>query len=265
MEPTSPQSLNDKLKNIEKDGIQADRKHLKRNMCTQFADYNEFIREYVVNAYDAAATYCLIKIAEKEGLLLVTIADNGRGMNLNRLKDFLTVFRSRKDHPQLKPVGRHGIGKLSAAAIPGLEHYKVITSTGTECYDFETDSLLEDRPITIRKNSLVPPQGTSFEIGFIKDQSVGDLTRKLYNILLTYVRHLPITIRFDVPENCWPFEHTGQVLPKSDWSRSFSGIRITSHWEEKPVKWLWRSVRVCRRSIRIRCLSHPDTTCFPMV
>jgi hypothetical protein len=187
-------------------------------MCTQFADYNEFIREYVVNAYDAAATYCLIKIAEKEGLLLVTIADNGRGMNLNRLKDFLTVFRSRKDHPQLKPVGRHGIGKLSAAAIPGLEHYKVITSTGTECYDFETDSLLEDRPITIRKNSLVPPQGTSFEIGFIKDQSVGDLTRKLYNILLTYVRHLPITIRFDVPENCWPFEHTGQVLPKSDWS-----------------------------------------------
>ncbi len=60
------ESLAEKLKEIQSTGIQADRQHLKRNMCTQFADYYEFIREYVVNAYDASATFCLIKVSETE-------------------------------------------------------------------------------------------------------------------------------------------------------------------------------------------------------
>src|SRR5512138_2083485 len=90
--------LNEKLKAIENIGIQTDRLHLKQNMCTQFADCFEFIREYVVNAYDASATFCLISVIENEETLTVIIHDNGCGMNLNRVKDFLTVFRSRKDN-----------------------------------------------------------------------------------------------------------------------------------------------------------------------
>jgi len=87
-------------------------------MCTQFADYYEFIREYVVNAYDACATFCLIKVSEDQTSLKIGIHDNGNGMNLKRLIDFLTVFRSRKDNQMIKSVGRHGIGKLSVAALP---------------------------------------------------------------------------------------------------------------------------------------------------
>ncbi len=123
-EERSPNSLAEKLKNIESTGIQADRQHLKRNMCTQFADYYEFIREYVVNAYDASATFCVIKVSEDETSLKIGIHDNGNGMDLERLKDFLTVFRSRKDNPAIRSVGRHGIGKLSVAAHPGFDSFQ---------------------------------------------------------------------------------------------------------------------------------------------
>ena len=217
-EEKSTRSLAEKLRNIEITGIQADRQHLKRNMCTQFADYYEFIREYVVNAYDACATFCLIKVSEDKTALKVGIHDNGNGMNLERLKDFLTVFRSRKDNQMIKSVGRHGIGKLSVAALPGLTCFRAVTSTGTECYEFETDSLLEDHPITIKKNSLIPPQGTLFEITIKKDQSALELTQKLSDILFTYVRFLPITVRFYVNDETWPTETSGKSLPKAEWS-----------------------------------------------
>ncbi len=160
-EEKAPESLTEKLQNIQDNGIQTHRQHLKRNMCTQFSDPYEFIREYVVNAYDASATFCLIRVSEDETSLKVGIHDNGSGMDFNRLKDFLTVFRSRKDNSMIKTVGRHGIGKLSVAALPGLTHFRAVTSTGKECHEFETDSLLDDHPIPINRNSLViPPQGT---------------------------------------------------------------------------------------------------------
>jgi hypothetical protein len=217
-EEKSPQSLAETLSDIECNGIQADRQHLKRNMCTQFADYYEFIREYVVNAYDASATFCLIKVSEAHTSLKIGIHDNGNGMDLERLKDFLTVFRSRKDNPMIKSVGRHGIGKLSVAALPGLVRFRTVTSTGSECHEFETDSLLEDHPIIIKKNSLVPPQGTLFEITLRKDQPALKLVQKLSDILFTYVRFLPIGVRFFVNDKNWSNETSGNSLPKQEWA-----------------------------------------------
>ncbi len=220
MEPDKlPQEkLSDKLKNIESAGIQADRLHLKKNMCTQFADYFEFIREYVVNAYDAMATYCLVRITESQDTLTVTITDNGKGMNLSGLKDFLTIFRSRKHEAAIKPVGRHGIGKLSAAAIPGLILYKVCTSTGKECFDFETDSLLDDRQIIIRKNSLIQTQGTSFEITFKKNMTANQLTTRLYDILYKYIRYLPIAVQFEMADDNAPGDYLFNSLPRGEWT-----------------------------------------------
>jgi len=214
------QSLEEKLKNLERTGIQADRLHLKKNMCTQFADHYEFIREYVVNAYDASATFCLIKVSEDETSLRIGIHDNGNGMNFERLKDFLTVFRSRKDNPSIKSVGRHGIGKLSVASLPGLTHFRSVTSTGSECHEFETDSLLEDHPIEIRKNSHIPPQGTLFEITIRKDMSALKLVQKLSDILYTYVRFLPVTIRFFVNDENWPKEPLVRSLNRDEWAYS---------------------------------------------
>jgi hypothetical protein len=191
--------LNEKLKSIETNGIQADRQHLKRNMCAQFSDPMEFAREYVVNAYDASATVCHVSGKEDENSVTVIISDNGRGMNKQRVHDFLTIYRSRKDDTYIKAVGRHGIGKLSVAAIPGLIWYKVTTSTGTECWRFETDSLLDERPITLQRIEPVPPSGTTFEITFKKEVPLIKLLGKIHDILYQYVRHLPLTVRFYMP------------------------------------------------------------------
>lgn len=217
-EEKAPGSLGEKLENLKDNGIQADRQHLKRNMCTQFPDPYEFIREYVVNAYDASATFCLVKVSEDEAALKVAIHDNGNGMGFNRLKDFLTVFRSRKDNPMIKSVGRHGIGKLSVAALPGLMHFRAVTSTGTECHEFDTDSLLDDHPIIINRHSLIPAQGTLFEITLKKDQSALKLAQKLSDILYTYVRYLPISIRFYVNEESWQNETSARNSLSREWA-----------------------------------------------
>jgi len=203
MEPkkTPLNELNEKLRSIHHNGIQADRQHLKRNMCSQFSDPMEFAREYVVNAYDASATVCHISGREDEKTVTVIISDNGRGMNRERITDFLTIYRSRKDDPQIKAIGRHGIGKLSVAAIPGLCGYKVTTSTGSECWRFETDSLLDEKPITLERIEPVPPGGTTFEITFLKEDKLQVLLGKIHDILHQYVRHLPITVRFLMPNN----------------------------------------------------------------
>jgi hypothetical protein len=219
-EEKSPRSLAETLTDIERNGIQADRQHLKRNMCTQFADYYEFIREYVVNAYDASATFCLIKVSEDQTTLKIGIHDNGNGMDLERLKDFLTVFRSRKDNPSIKSVGRHGIGKLSVAAHPGLTHFRAVTSTGSDCHEFETGSLLEDHPILIKKNSLIPPQGTLFEITIRKDTTPLKLVQKLHDILYTYVRFLPVSIRFFVNDENWPKDTPDKPITTDEWAYS---------------------------------------------
>ena len=47
------QAIQKQLQGIEKAGIKADVPQLKRDMCAQFADPNEWIREFVVNASDA--------------------------------------------------------------------------------------------------------------------------------------------------------------------------------------------------------------------
>lgn len=192
--------LETELKTIQESGIQADRKNLKRNMHTQFADPFEFAREYVVNSYDAMATECYISGRETEKTVTVTIRDNGRGMNFGRLQDYFKIFRSRKDYADIKAIGRFGVGKMSVAAVPGLLLFSGITSTGDECWRFETDTLIDDRPVKLERIEPVPPQGTKFEITIIKTMSLSDLLSKIYDILYKYVRHLKIDVFFDLPE-----------------------------------------------------------------
>ena len=145
MNPTikTRELLETELKTIEENGIRADRKNMKRNMYTQFADPFEFAREYVVNSYDAMATECYISGRATENMVTVTIRDNGKGMDFQRIQDYFKIFRSRKDYPDIKAVGRFGVGKMSVAAVPGLLLFSGITSTGTECWRFETDTLID--------------------------------------------------------------------------------------------------------------------------
>jgi Histidine kinase-, DNA gyrase B-, and HSP90-like ATPase len=192
--------LEAELKTIQENGIQADRKNMKRNMYTQFADPFEFAREYVVNSYDAMATECYISGRETEDTVTVTIRDNGKGMNFQRLQDYFKIFRSRKDYPGIKAIGRFGVGKMSVAAVPGLILLSGITSTGKECWRFETETLIDDRPVKLECIEPVPPMGTKFEITLKKSMTLSDLLIKIHDILFRYVRYLNIEVLFDLPE-----------------------------------------------------------------
>ena len=194
------ETLEAQLKTIQENGIQADRKNLKRNMHTQFADPFEFAREFVVNSYDAMATECYISGRETEETVTVTIRDTGKGMDFQRIQDYFKIFRSRKDYPEVKAIGRFGVGKMSVAALPGLILFGGITSTGRECWRFETDTLIDDRPVKLEKIEPVPSCGTKFEITVMKPASLSDILSKIYDILYKYIRHLKINVFFDLPE-----------------------------------------------------------------
>jgi hypothetical protein len=202
MNPTNKtrEILETELKTIEENGIRADRKNMKRNMYTQFADPFEFAREYVVNSYDAMATECYISGRETVNTVTVTIRDNGKGMDFQRIQDYFKIFRSRKDYPGIKAVGRFGVGKMSVAAVPGLLLFSGTTSTGTECWRFETDTLIDDRPVKLEQIEPVPPMGTKFEITLEKKMTLSKLLERIYDILYKYVRHLNIDVFFDLPE-----------------------------------------------------------------
>ena len=173
------EALQRELIQIAEQGIQSDVQHLKEDFCAQFADPFEFIREYVVNAYDAQATQCIIHGRESREDITITIQDNGHGMNKEGAVNFFTLYRSRKFGDPLKTVGRFGIGKLSVAAIPGQNTFLMKTSTGSDCWEARAGSLLSNDPIDLFQIRPIPPAGTTFEITFQKKDTLA-LAIKFY-------------------------------------------------------------------------------------
>lgn len=189
------------LQDLAKQGIQADVQRLKHDMCSQFADPREWIREYVVNAYDAGATFCSVFGNEGSQTLRIYVRDNGHGMNRERLVDFFTLYRSVKIGDATKMVGKHGIGKLSVAAIPGQSGFAVMTSDGKEAWRAITGSLLEEKPIELEQLAKVPETGSEFCIEFKKSVPLREEMLHLLQILKTFVRYLPLTVQVYIPED----------------------------------------------------------------
>jgi hypothetical protein len=210
-------TIETELKKIQDEGIQADRQHLKQNMHTQFADPFEFAREYVVNSYDAMATACYISGRETNDTATITIRDNGKGMDYQRIQDYFQIFRSRKDNSEIKAIGRFGVGKMSVAAIPGLLRFAGTTSTGMECWRFETDTLIEDRPVILERIEPVPEMGTKFEITFKTTSSLSELLIKIHDILYKFVRYLDINVYFDLPELDKEHNPVRKKLSRENW------------------------------------------------
>lgn len=193
--------LFDRLNEIRQAGIRADTVHIKKDMCAQFTDPNEWIREYAVNSYDAKATFCKIRAEGKDGEVTVFVLDDGHGMDKQGIKDFFTLYRSRKQQMHGKTVGRFGIGKLSVAAIPGQKKFSVSTSTGKECWIAEAGSLLSAGPIKIMRSAEVPPQGTLFGITFETTKSPDEVMVELSKILRKYTLYLPFNIELHYPDD----------------------------------------------------------------
>ena len=126
-------------------GIQVDRKKLKKDMCEQFADPREWIREFVVNAYDADATVCWISGWEDEQTLTITVRRQRPWNGSTRgIMDFNVLYRSVKKSSLNVAVGQFGVGKLSVAAIKGQRQFEMTTSTGKEAWRMKANCLLDD-------------------------------------------------------------------------------------------------------------------------
>lgn len=187
--------LEQALAEISAQGIGVDRQKLKKDMCAQFPDYRVYIREYVVNAFDAGAKRCYISGREADETLTIVVEDDGCGMDRQGVLDFATLFRSVKEGKP-DPIGTHGIGKLSVAAIPGQSGLTMSTSTGKEAWRMEAGCILDDAPIRLERVEPVPERGTCFEITFKKACSVSEELKLLARVLERYVRYLPIAIVF---------------------------------------------------------------------
>ncbi|MBN1895675.1 hypothetical protein JW906_14375, partial [bacterium] len=126
---------------------------------------------------------------------------DGHGMDRQGLLDFFTVYRSVKKGDAGTAIGRHGIGKLSIAAIPEQTGFSVFTSTGKEAWQASMGSLLAEEPVRLERVEPVPDSYTRFVITFRKVRSLAETMKKLRQVLFQYVRFLPLKIEIFMPED----------------------------------------------------------------
>ena len=208
-------TLEDQLQEIAKNGITADRAKLKKDMCTQFANHREYIRELVCNSYDANANLVTIEGSQDDNIITIRVQDNGDGMNKQGIINYTTVYRSDKTSSNRKAVGRHGVGKLSVAAIPSLKNYYIRTSTGKEAWYFNTESLIDDKPIDIYPDTNIGDAGTFIEIKFESNQALEDELNELKTVLQKFISFLPISVRI---KNLNDYKTRPWLLYTRDWS-----------------------------------------------
>jgi hypothetical protein len=220
--------LQEELSGYAEEGIRAEKDKLLRDMCSQFSDPDEWIREYVVNAYDAAAKNCWISGREDGENIAITVRDDGWGMDLEHLKGFFSVFTSIKFIENA--IGTHGIGKLSAAAIPGQNHFLLETSTGSEAWRAELGCLLDNDPVVLQAVTPVPKAGSCFTVMFAKREPLKDVLQKLSDVIHKYLRYLPLQVHIQYPhtrrhrQDVFRREEGFVTLTQSAWLDPVSGF-----------------------------------------
>ena len=174
---------------------------MKKDMRAQFSNYREWIREYVVNAYDALASYCRISGEKNGDEITVKVEDDGKGMDKQRILKFFTLFTSEKDMEASRAIGTHGIGKLSIAAIPDQVRFEMETSDGKEAWLAKAGKLdgMEDIRVCLLNTTI--SRGTTFRITFKSSNSLMQEMTLLKEILHMYTRYLPFHISISVPLN----------------------------------------------------------------
>jgi hypothetical protein len=198
-EQQNKQQLQETLNEITSAGIQADRKQLKKDMRAQFAHYREWIREYVVNSYDAMASYCRISGEQEGDEITITVMDDGKGMNRKRVEKYFTLYASEKDVGKELAIGTHGIGKLSIAAIPDQCRFVMKTSNGKEGWLARAGRLDTEEDIVVEQLLEPMQHGTTFRITFKAKWSLQREMFALEQMLIKYVRFLPLQVLIAVP------------------------------------------------------------------
>jgi len=99
------------------------------DLVSQFSDRYAFIRELIQNSLDAGAVDIHIHMEAASGELVVTVEDDGEGMDRDTIEGYLlTLFRSTKED-DLTKIGKFGIGFVSLFA---MTPYETIVDTGRD-------------------------------------------------------------------------------------------------------------------------------------
>lgn len=195
MAPSDDRTFISNLRSLAERGVTADVAPLLADMCSQFANPHEWIREYVANAYDANARRVEVRGKEGDGVIVISVIDDGDGMDAEAVRDFFTVFRSRKQTAEgRESIGRHGVGKLSVAAVPGQLAFRMLTSTGREAWAAELGKMLEPGPFRCERVDPPPRAGTRFDIVFEPREPLDTVLSHLELVLRNSARYLPVEI-----------------------------------------------------------------------
>lgn len=110
--------------------VTVDKSHLVTIGERLYGESIELIRELVNNAYDADATEVKVEIKDD----IITVEDNGTGMDLSGLKQYFNIGSPEKRIYRKSPkferdrIGEFGIGKF--ASLSACNHFEVWTKKG---------------------------------------------------------------------------------------------------------------------------------------
>ena len=135
--------------------FRADRDGLTEMMLQQFNTPLLAFREVVQNSRDEGASRIEVTIQEmpQENYVSVSVNDDGRGMDLERVRRYLTLFDSTKEGV-LRTVGEMGVGKIFVFA---LKPDYVVLETGT---DSEGYKVVINRDMSGKLMTGAPRRGT---------------------------------------------------------------------------------------------------------
>lgn len=215
--------------------------HLGRNL---YSTTPPALAELVANSYDAYATILDINFNEDEDYIV--IADDGKGLDFNELKDkYSTIGREKeKEMPfnglnSREPMGKKGIGKLAAFSLG--DEYEVYTKTKDD--DFWLNFKLNYHNM-LNKNSYnaeveegpLPEKIKEFrdyESGFIV--IVSKLRRKISKSTIDNLK-MQLSRRFYISQTKTDFclKINGEEL-KLDFNDYYSDVQIVIHFGYKDI------------------------------
>lgn len=215
--------------------------HLGRNL---YSTTPPALAELVANSYDAYATILDINFNEDEDYIV--IADNGKGLDFNELKDkYSTIGREKeKEMPfnglnSREPMGKKGIGKLAAFSLG--DEYEVYTKTKGDNlwlnFKLNYHNMLNKNSYNAEVEEGPLPEKIKefrdYESGFIV--IVSKLRRKISKSTIDNLK-MQLSRRFYISQTKTDFclKINGKEL-KLDFNDYYSDIQIVIHFGYKDI------------------------------
>lgn len=224
--------------------------HLGRNL---YSTTPPALAELVANSYDAYATILDIKFNEDEDYIV--IADNGKGLDFEELKDkYSTIGREKEKEIPLnglnerEPMGKKGIGKLAAFSLG--DEYEVYTKTKNDDlwmnFKLNYHSMLNNSTYEaeVKEEGTLPEKIKEFgeyESGFIV--IVSKLRRKISKSTIDNLK-MQLSRRFYISQSKTNFclKINGEEL-KLDFNDYYSNIQIVVHFGYEDAEELRKSFK----------------------